>query len=316
MKKIIGFAAVITSATTVSGCSNADTNLSINLNTDQLIASSMYTIGSTVNDVQSSVSSKRDTRTKLTEDQYSQVSNSLQKYVDSVDKLMTDELSSNFSENTTTSIEGIDNYEYIYELILNDSIYVIAYNKGEPTVESDNDEIESNANLAGKMFQIINNEVAITLDLVGYEEQELEEDEIENEFFIKAKDNQGNYVKYEYSSEVDNEDEGEESDAKITFKSEINEVKTYSETKLEIDNEDGFEVDIIDKVESKTETYISEYEYSRSYDDEFDITYTYKTDDFEAEGIVEVSIVNGVYKYTFVDTEADTEYVIEEEDDL
>ncbi len=316
MKKVIGIASFVASAATLSACSNADAKLGINIDTEQLIASSMYTIGTTIMDTQTVENTRRIASTSLTDEQYIQVTDSIQKYVDSVDKLMTDDLNTSFNNSTDLSIEGISDYQYVYELVLADSTYVMAYNKGEPSIETDGDDVESTANLVGKMYEIIDNELTITLDLVGYEEHESDENEFETEFFVKAKDAHGNYIKYEYTSDVETEEGDEESESEITFKSEINNVRTYSKTKIEIDNEDGFEVKITDKLDDQTGSYISEYEYLRSYDNEFDITYSYKGEDFETTGIVEVTVHDGIYKYTFVDSENGNKHEFIEEDEL
>ncbi len=313
MRKLFGLGLGAVSAITLASCSGSTTNLSADFDTEQLLASSMYAIGGAIDNQQ--VATRSLTRTSLTNDQYKQVSDSVKEYVDSVDKLMSNGLESYFNDSTTLDIEGITDYTDIYELTLKSGIYVMAYNKGDVVTESDDDGSESSANLTGVLYQVVDNVVINTYDLVGYEETETEEDEIETEFFIKATDTSGNYIKYEYSNEVESEEDGVESDAEIKFKSLIEGVKTYSKTELEIESDDGYEVSITDELTDLSGSYISEYEYYRSLDGEFDITYRYKGEDFEADGIVLVTEVDGVYTYTFVDEE-DLEHKFEEKDDL
>ncbi len=315
MKKLLSFAALATTVVTLTACNNEDSNSkTLEFENDQLLASSVYTIGGIIDNVEST-STTRLARTALTSTQYKQVSDSVKYYVDSVDKLISGSLDNHFSNETSLTIENIENYSDVYQLTLSDSTYVLAYNKVDINTEQDDDGSESTANLAGKMYQVIDDVVTNEYELVGYEETEEDEEEVETEFFIKATDSEGNYIKYEYKSEIETDEVSSESDAKIELKSDINGIKTESETEIEYDSEDGYQVKITDKIKDETGTYESEYEYFRSIDGEFEITFKYDGEDFDAEGTVEVTEVDGVYTYTFID-DNEQEYKFEEEDHL
>ncbi len=316
MKKIFGIGLATAAGVSLASCSDDTANLNVNFDTDHLLASSMYAIGGalestettngTLTTMSTSTTNSDGTldslfSSSLTEDQYEQVSNSVTGYVDTVDKLMTGGLDTYFSDTTSITIEGIEDYSEVYELALSSGSYVVAYNLGESITETDDDEEETIANLSGKMYQVVDGEVTNTFDLVGFEASETDEDEVENKFFMKASDSEGNYIKYHYSNEVETEDGDVETEAKLKLKTSIDGVRTYNETEIETDSK-GYEVEITEFVFDLTGiSYQSEYYYYRSLDGEFDITYTYRGMDFSANGSVEVTEEDGTYTYTFVD---------------
>ncbi len=310
MKKLFGLGAVAAAGISLASCTEDASNLNVNFDTNHLLASSMYAIGGTIDSshtpsdkltTHASLSSMYLTNKSLTSDQYEQVTNSIEGYVDAIDKLMTDGLDVYFSDEISATIEGIDDFSVVYELTLNSSSYVVAYNTIDNATILDDDSEAAIANLTGYMYKIIDGEVACIYDLVGFEGTESEDDEVENEFFIKATDNVGNYIKYHYSSEVENDD-NQEFEAMLKFKTSINGVRTYNKTKIEIEDKRGYDVSIVDKIsDESTISYESKYDYFRSLDDDFKITYKYRGQDFDADGSVEVSEVDGVYTYTFVD---------------
>ncbi len=306
MKKIFGLGIAAAASISLASCSEEATNLNVNFDKEHLLASSMYAIGGAIDSSQTT-SAQSATLTglsnkSLTNEQYEQISNSVNGYVDSVDKLMTGGLDTYFSDTISVTIDGIEDFSVVYELALSSGSYVIAYNTTDIATEIDDDDNEeATTNLVGYMYQIVGGEVSNTFDLVGFEETENDDDEIENKFFIKATDSVGNYIKYHYSTEIENDDTSVETESKLKFKTSINGVKTYNETEIEIENNRGYDVEIIEKVSDRTSiSYESKYEYFRSLDGEFDIDYRYHGQDFHANGTVVVSEENGVYTYTFV----------------
>ncbi len=310
MNKIFGLGLATAASISLASCTEATSNLNMNFDTEHLLASSIYAIGGAIDSTQAtttqstspaSLSSTLLTNTSLTNEQYEQISNSVNGYVDSVDKLMTGGLDTYFSDTPSITIDGIENFSEVYELTLSSGSYVVAYNITDITTEIDDDDEEvTTANLMGYMYQVVDGEVANTFDLVGFEDTETEEDEIETKFFIKATDNAGNYIKYHYSTEVENDDDVE-SESELKFKTSINGIKTYNNIEIEIENNKGYEVSIVEKLYDKSSaSYESRYDYFRSLDDEFEITYRYRGDDFKADGTVEVLEVDGLYTYTFV----------------
>ncbi len=306
MRKLFGLCATTAAGLTLASCTNNTTNeFNTDFDTDQLLATSMYTIGGALDSVNETSTGTGLVTTSMTSsvtsEQYQEINDTVKSYVDSVDKLLGTSFDSYFNSSSSIVIDELSNFTDVYELSLDSGIYIFAYNKVDEMTETDDDETETTANLVGNMYKVVDGAIAYTYDLVGFEESEVEDDEVENKFFIKASDGEGNYIKYHVKTEVETEEDGTESELKIELKTSFDGVQTHTDTEVEIDNK-GYEVTIEDKVRDGEDSYMSEYEYFRSVDGEFDITYSYKSREFSVDGSVEVTIdEEGNYVYTFVD---------------